>query len=59
MCLVLGPVEPNKLGLTLTHEHLLHALRKEVFRQKKCDVLCQIQGDPLSIQNLGWVKQYP
>ncbi|KAG8184535.1 hypothetical protein JTE90_012624 [Oedothorax gibbosus] len=56
---VLGPIEPNQLGLTLTHEHLAHALKKDVFRKPKPNVLAHMQGEPLSLQNIGWVRQYP
>lgn len=56
---VLGPVNPDTLGVTFTHEHLLHELPLEVFRHPLPENIPRFQGDPFSIQNIGWVRQYP
>ncbi|GFS34926.1 phosphotriesterase-related protein [Nephila pilipes] len=56
---VLGPVEPNTLGVTLTHEHLLHELPLEVFRHPLPKNIPPLKDSPFTVGNLGWLRQYP
>lgn len=56
---VLGLIEPDQTGFTLTHEHLLHELPQEVFKQSIPQTLSFIRDEPLKMENLGWVRQYP
>ncbi|XP_054721859.1 phosphotriesterase-related protein-like [Uloborus diversus] len=59
---VLGLIEPDKLGVTLTHEHLLHDLPLEVFRKPMPSSLpseLSASHSSVSMENLGWIRQYP
>nr|XP_042913050.1 phosphotriesterase-related protein [Parasteatoda tepidariorum] len=57
---VLGPVEPESLGLTLTHEHLLHDLKLSVFKQPVPNRIEHATNISLfSLENLGYIRQYP
>ena len=52
---VLGPVDPDELGVTMTHEHLLIDIRcvyeEPVEASKK-----PLAYAPVSLENLGWVR---
>jgi phosphotriesterase-related protein len=52
---VLGPVDPLNLGITLTHEHLLIDL-SAAFVPPVNDEGRRLANEPLSIENLGWVR---
>ncbi|GIY14932.1 phosphotriesterase-related protein [Caerostris extrusa] len=56
---VLGPVDPDTLGVTFTHEHLLHELPLRVFRHPLPGNIPPVQGQLFSVENLGWIRQYP
>ena len=54
---VLGPVGPDELGLTLTHEHLLLDFRAAL---KKPDYGSDCLSDlQLKMEHLGKIRQYP
>jgi phosphotriesterase-related protein len=53
---VLGPVPVSQLGIALPHEHLLIELPS--FIEFTDPALKQRQQQPVSIANLGWVRQY-
>ena len=54
---VLGLVNPTNIGVTLTHEHLSMTLD---FGYKEPPVGDENNVDkPLTLPNLGWVRQYP
>ncbi|MBI2966058.1 MAG: aryldialkylphosphatase [Chloroflexi bacterium] len=52
---VLGPVDPSDLGLTITHEHFLIDFRV-VFLQPKGPGEDALAREPITLQNLGWVR---
>lgn len=56
---VLGPIDPEVLGFTLTHEHLLHDLPLSVFKQPFPESVPGIKDAAFSMENLGWIRQYP
>ena len=52
---VLGPIDPDELGITMTHEHLLIDFRcvyEEPAEAGKKDLAYA----PLSLENLGWIR---
>lgn len=54
---VLGPIEPNRLGMTLTHEHLLIDLSS----QQRPDAKSSDKGfyeKPVSLETLGPIRYY-
>jgi phosphotriesterase-related protein len=53
---VLGPVAVSGLGVVLPHEHLLIELR--TFVTFDDPDLRRLQEEPVSLENLGWVRQY-
>src|SRR5438105_11349640 len=53
---VLGPVAANALGITLPHEHLL--IRVPDFIEFDEVTLKQRQEEPVTLENLGWIRQY-
>ena len=54
---VLGPVNPTDIGVTLTHEHLSMTYD---FRYTEPPVGDENNVDkPLTMENLGWIRQYP
>ena len=54
---VLGLIDPKDLGLTMTHEHLL--IDFSVMFNPTPDVTTQRMAHaPVSIENLGWIRQY-
>ena len=52
---VLGSVDPSKLGVTLTHEHLLIDL-SVVFVKPSNEVDRSLSDEPVSLHNLGWMR---
>ena len=52
---VLGPIDPDELGVTMTHEHLLIDIRcvyeEPVEASKK-----PLAHAPISLENLGWIR---
>ncbi len=52
---VLGPVDPNDLGLTITHEHLLIDL-SIVFVPPEDEDGRRLAEEPVGINNLGWIR---
>lgn len=53
---VLGPVPRDDLGIVLPHEHLL--VRVPQFVELDEVTLRARQEEPLTLENLGWVRQY-
>ena len=53
---VLGPLSPERLGITLAHEHLLIDLMC-IFREPSGAGEKIHVGEPLRLDNLWWVKQ--
>ena len=54
---VLGTIEPNELGVTLAHEHLLVDLSR--FPGNPADSIApEVYDQPLSLENLGLVSYY-
>ena len=54
---VLGLIDPQDLGLTMTHEHLL--IDFSVMFNPTPDVTTQRMAHaPVSMENLGWIRQY-
>jgi phosphotriesterase-related protein len=54
---VLGPIAPDQLGITDTHEHLLIDFRC-VFQEPETASQRGIAYAPVSLENLGWVRYY-
>ena len=52
---VLGPIEPDELGVTMTHEHLLIDFRC-MFQEPVEAGKKGLAYAPLSLENLGWVR---
>ncbi|NQW18028.1 MAG: aryldialkylphosphatase [Chloroflexi bacterium] len=52
---VLGPVDPNDLGITITHEHLVIDL-SVVFVDPGDAAGRKLAEEPVSLDNLGWVR---
>ena len=54
---VLGLIDPQDLGLTMTHEHLL--IDFSVMFNPTPDVTTQRMAHaPVSMENLGWIRQF-
>lgn len=54
---VLGPVEPSKLGRTLTHEHLTMTFDSFYFPPPPCHEATS--REPITMKNLFWIHQNP
>jgi phosphotriesterase-related protein len=52
---VLGPIEPAKVGITTTHEHLLIDF-SVVFTEPKEASERKLMDEKVSLENLGWVR---
>jgi len=52
---VLGPIEPAKVGITTTHEHLLIDF-SVVFNEPKEASERKLMDEDVSIKNLGWIR---
>lgn len=52
---VLGPVDPEELGITITHEHLVIDL-SVVFVEPKDSPGKQISAEKIALENLGWIR---
>lgn len=55
---VLGPIEPSKLGITLTHEHLV-ADQTIYFQLPTQANEREYATSPVNLQNLAWVRFHP
>lgn len=55
---VLGPIEAEELGITLAHEHLL-VIASGGFREPQAPGLRQKALEPVSHENIGWVRYHP
>lgn len=54
---VLGPVDASKLGITLTHEHILVDFSAALMKPEYgCDCLSDLD---LKMENLGKVRHFP
>ena len=56
---VLGPIDPSVLGITLTHEHLLIDEVRACFELPEGASQRKLAGDPVTLDNLGWVRFHP
>ena len=54
---VLGPVEPDQIGVTLTHEHLLIDFTPVLSRPTEASDIARMH-EKVSLENLGWVRYY-
>lgn len=55
--IVLGPVDASKLGITLTHEHILVDFSAALMKPEYgCDCLSDLD---LKMENLGKVRHFP
>ena len=52
---VLGPIEPAKAGVTLTHEHLFIDFRP-VFQEPQEATGRRLAREKITLENLGWVR---
>ncbi|MSQ08209.1 MAG: aryldialkylphosphatase [Dehalococcoidia bacterium] len=52
---VLGPIEPAKVGVTLTHEHLFIDFRP-VFQEPEGATGKRVSREKVTLENLGWVR---
>ena len=55
---VLGPIAPSEMGLTLAHEHLSADLRFFYIDPPKGSP-AGIEMAPMTLENLGFIKNYP
>ena len=55
---VLGPIKPEELGVTMTHEHLLIDLDCNFMKPNGASQIAHI-NEPVSLENLWWVRQNP
>lgn len=55
---VLGPIEPIKLGSTLTHEHISLDFR-HFYCGPSRDEFKSFFEDKIALENVGFVRQYP
>ena len=53
---VLGPVPVAQLGIALPHEHLL--IHIPDFIDVDEETVRRLQNEPVTLENLGWVRQY-
>lgn len=56
---VLGPVDPLKLGRTLTHEHLVMDYQSCYFPPVRESDLKTVNTNEIALQNLNWVQENP
>lgn len=56
---VLGLIDPDYMGVTLTHEHLLHDIPLDLFQKPVPHFIPYTIDSPVVLENLGWVRQYP
>lgn len=57
---VLGPVDPETLGVTLVHEHLMHKATSNLFTQRKPDAKhANLSTKPFAVENLWWINYHP
>src|SRR5215831_15603470 len=54
---VLGAIAPDAMGITLPHEHLLIDF-KVMFAEPAADGDKRRAAEPVSLANLGWVRQH-
>lgn len=54
---VLGPIEPEQIGITLTHEHLLIDFTPVLSRPTEASDIARMH-EKVSLENLGWVRYY-
>ena len=54
---MLGWVEPDTLGVTMTHEHL--SMNFDVSSVTPAEKDKSVATDPISMANLGWIRQNP
>ena len=52
---VLGEIDPSELGITHTHEHILMDI-SNIFREPTDPELKKLYHDPLTMENIGWVR---
>jgi len=57
--LVMGPIEPKKLGKTLTHEHIRMDYRCCFFKPPLEGHQEKIKENYIELKNLGFIRQYP
>lgn len=57
-CIVLGLIEPNLLGRTLTHEHIAIDFR-HFHCGPPCHELKNYFGNKITLENVGYLRQYP
>ncbi|XP_070556110.1 N-acetyltaurine hydrolase-like [Ptychodera flava] len=55
---VTGPITPEELGTTYTHEHVVMNYEC-AFTDVDKEPVTQIANEPLTLQNAWWVKQHP
>jgi phosphotriesterase-related protein len=55
---VLGTIDPDSLGMTLTHEHLL-CDASVYFNEPTDKILKTLAYQPINMENLGWLRQNP
>ena len=55
---VLGKIDPNEMGVTLSHEHL-SADSRFFFVDPPKGSPFGIDKAPMTIENLGFIKNYP
>ena len=57
---VCGPIDPQTLGFTLTHEHLIHQATSKLFTPRKPDPkYAHLATKPYDLQNLWWINFHP
>lgn len=56
---VLGVIDPEKLGCTLTHEHIWMDLRPGLTKPPREADLDKINCNEITLRNLGWIRQNP
>lgn len=54
---VLGPVEPDDIGMTLSHEHLLIDFTPVLAKPTGATDLARMH-EKVSLKNLGWIRYY-
>lgn len=52
-----GPIDPDDLGVTITHEHTFVDLANGWFEESDSIVERGIQNDPVSMENLSYIRQ--
>lgn len=56
---VLGLIDPSELGVTLCHEHLHISSEPLLLSPDPCSFHAANVDIPFSMENLGWIRQYP